>query len=62
MSKILPILNQFKDLLDKLIKSANNSFNTETLAKSAEIHLSNNDIPGPGKKKKGLNRETEFLK
>ena len=54
--------NWFKDTLDSFVDSSDDGSNIEAPANSREIHMSSNNIPGPGEKEKGLNEERDLLK
>ena len=62
MSEIMPVPNWFKDTLNNLINSLDDGSNIEAPAKSRQIYMSSNNIPGPGERKKSLNKEKNLLK
>ena len=58
----MAILNQFKDTLDDLVDSSNDSSDTGPSAILRQVDVSNNDIPDPGDSASGLEEGRDILK
>lgn len=58
----MAILNQFKDTLDDLVDSSNDSFDTELLAILKQVDVSSNDIPSPRDSPSGLEERRAISK
>lgn len=61
-AKILTILNQFEDMIDKIIDSLNNSSNIKFLTILKQVDVSNNNILGLGDSTSSLEKRRNILK
>ncbi len=61
-AEILAIPNRFKDTLDDLVDSSNDSSDTEPSAILRQVDVSSDDIPGPGDSASGLEEGRDISK
>lgn len=62
MLEIMLIPNLFRDILNNLIDSSDDGFNTQALAELMQIHILSDNIPSLGEREKGLNEKRDLLK
>ena len=61
-SDILAISNKFKNILDELVDSINNSLDIRSSANWRQVDMPNNDIPGLGENASSLKETKDILK